>query len=356
MTDGPKVELFAVQARLSIDQFASEEAFAQTQEKLAERISALRARDFAGRPLHPALAVWPEVVAAPLGLMGYVEAARECRTTHQAMAKVALRRIGRVLMGLRHLPRSPEEALFVAAAPEVHRAYFRTFSGIARRHQLWVVAGSALLPENRLGAGSEEFQPASARTYNVSYTFAPDGRCVAATRKVNLVPTLEDALRLTPGRAGSLPAVDTPFGRLGTLICYDGFRIAHTEGEPCFASGPPLMDKLGVQIIAQPSANPWPWRGPWVFNEPGERQLRCEQWYSEGLCSSMRSLSHVRYAVNPQLVGEVLDNHFEGLSVILERRPSGEVVKLAEAADPNGEEIISATVAAPIGETPTALS
>ena len=43
----------------------------------------------------------------------------------------------------------------------------------------------------------------------------------------------------------------------------------------------------------------------------GRDQLRREQWFTEGLFSQLSGLSHIRYAVNPQLVGDVLDNHFE---------------------------------------------
>ena len=81
---------------------------------------------------------------------------------------------------------------------------------------------------------TEDFVPVNARTYNTSYTFSPEGRCVTVTRKVNLVPTQEDVVRLSPGRPEELQVVPTPFGRLGTLICYDGFREAHTPQEPSF--------------------------------------------------------------------------------------------------------------------------
>jgi predicted amidohydrolase len=342
------VELFAVQPRVSLEDYASPEAFTARHRALAERLHALRARGPDGRPLHPALAVWPEMVGAPLGLMGHLRQVRGCRTTTGAMTRVALRELPALLRAWRRFrPPSLEECLYAAVAARVHRAMWSTFSGIARDFGLWVVGGSALLPANLRGPDTGDFEPASARTYNTSYTFSPEGRCVAVTRKVNLVPTQEDVVKLSPGRPEDLRVVDTPFGGLGTLICYDGFREPHTSGEPWFVPAAQLLDALGADVIAQPSANAWPWDAPWAFNAPGEGQLRREQWFSEGLYSQLQTLARVRYAVNPQLAGGFFDNVFEAPSLILERVRPGEVRVLAQAADPRAEDVVHATVPLP---------
>ena len=136
----------------------------------------------------------------------------------------------------------------------MHRTLWDTFSGIARDFGLWVVAGSALLPASQRGHDTPDFAPYGARTYNTSYTFSPEGRCVAAVRKVNLVPTQDDALHLSPGRPEDLTLVPTPFGRLGTLIGYDGFLKPHTRQEPWFVPCAQYLDALGADLLAQPSA------------------------------------------------------------------------------------------------------
>jgi len=342
------VELFAVQPRVCLEDYASPESFAARHRALAARVDALRARDASGRPLYPALAVWPEMVGAALGLMGHVHRVRRSRTTNRAMTRMALaewRALWRTWRRFR--PPSLEECLYTAVAPRVHRAMWETFSGIAQDFGLWVVGGSALLPANRRGPDTPEFEPDGARTYNTSYTFSPEGRCVAVARKVNLVPTQEDVLHLSPGRPEDLPVLETPFGRLGTLVCYDGFQEPHTSKEPWFVPCAQYLDALGVDVIAQPSANAWPWDAPWAFNDAGESQLRREQWFSEGLYSQLRALTRVRYAVNPQLVGGFLDNVFEAPSLILERTGPGEVRVLAQSEDPRGEDVLHATVALP---------
>ncbi|HZH18335.1 MAG TPA: nitrilase-related carbon-nitrogen hydrolase [Archangium sp.] len=348
MENPTHVDLFAVQPRVSLDDYASLEAFTTRHRALARRVEALRARDEKGRPLHPALVVWPEMLGAPLAVMGHLHRVRHCATSQAAMTRVALAELPTLLgAALRHRPRSFEECLFSAMAPRVHHALWTVFSGIARDFGLWVVAGTALLPRNRLGDEGPGFVPHGARTYNTSYTFAPDGRCVAVTRKVNLVPTQEDTLHLSPGRPEELRVVETPFGRLGTLICYDGFREPHTSQEPGFVPAACLMDELGADVVAQPSANAWSWDGPWAFNDPGESQLRREQWFNEGLFAQLRGLRRVRYAVNPQLVGGFFENTFEAPSLILERVGAGEVRVLAQATDPRAEDVLQATVPVP---------
>lgn len=342
------VELFAVQPRVSLEDYASHEAFTARHRALAERLHALRARGPDGQPLHPALAVWPEMVGAPLGVMGHWRWVRGCRTTRGAMTRVALLELPALLRAWsRFHPPSLEECLYAAVAERVHRVMWNTFSGIARDFGLWVVGGSALLPASPRGPDTPDFEPAGARTYNTSYTFSPEGRCVAVTRKLNLVPTQEDVVKLSPGRPEDLRVVDTPFGGLGTLICYDGFREPHTSGEPWFVPAGQLLDALGADIIAQPSANAWPWDAPWAFNAPGETQLRREQWFNEGLFSQLRTLTRVRYVVNPQLVGGFFDNVFEAPSLILERVGPGEVRVLAQAADARAEDVVHATVPRP---------
>jgi predicted amidohydrolase len=244
---------------------------------------------------------------------------------------------------------SPKVGLLLAAAPEVWRMYRDAFRRFAREQGVWVVAGSALLPRNARGDLADRFEPQDGRVYNTSFAFDPEGRHVACVRKVNLVPTLEDELGLSPGRPEELTPFETPFGRVGTLICYDGFCISHTRGEPGFRRLAGRYDEQGCSVLAQPAANPWPWEEPWVFAEPGETQLRREQWLSEGLFGQLAGgrFSNIQYAVVPQLVGGVMDTRFDGRSHILAKEPGGARV-VAEAAraeaDADAEEVVLRTV------------
>lgn len=317
------VDLFAVQPRVSILDYLTEEAFVAHHRALAERIAGVRTRPHA-------LAVWPEEVATFLVLVGQGRVVRDCATTDRALRRIVARRLPRLLATLvRHRTVGITPAVLTMLAPRAHEIYVRTFGGIARDFGLWVVAGSGLFPDE-----------GTARVHNTSYTFDPAGRVVAVTRKVNLVPTQEDVLGLRSGSPEDLAVVSTPFGRVGTLICYDGFHEPHTDREPGWVRCGPVLDRLGATIVAQPSANAWAWDAPWAFNEPGETLLRREQWFAEGFAREMRDLVNVRYAVNPQLVGAVLDNVFEAPSLIL--GPGGQV--LAQSPDPRAEDLLHVPV------------
>jgi hypothetical protein len=113
------------------------------------------------------------------------------------------------------------------------------------------------------------------------------------------------------------------------MICYDGFREPHTSTEPGFCALGPRLAAAGVEIVAQPSANPWPWNEPWVFADAGEQQLRREQWLREGLFSQLPDMPGVRWAINPQLIGDLLGTRFDGRSYVFERQPDGTVTILA---------------------------
>src|SRR6185503_514102 len=107
---------------------------------------------------------------------------------------------------------------------KMYAIYRAAFRDAARRLGATVVAGSIILPDNANGLDADVLVPLGKRLFNLSHTFAPDGRCVNVTKKVHLVPTLEDALPLARGGADELAPVDAPCGRVGVMICYDGFR------------------------------------------------------------------------------------------------------------------------------------
>ena len=330
----PRVELAACQVHVSLADYASEDSFVAMLDRTGKRLDEARAKDAAGQFLHTCVAVFPEMIGAFLPIAGRSRLIRGARTTDGALTRVALRHLPAVVRAMRKgSVLSPKVGFLLAVAPEVRRLYRASFSAFARRHAAWVVAGSALLPRNARGETAHEFAPADGRVYNTSYAFAPDGAHVGATRKVNLVPTLEDALGLSPGDARDVIPFETPFGRVATLVCYDGFLVPHTEKEPGFTRLAPACDARGASILAHPAANPWPWEDRWVFAAEHERQLRREQWQSEGIEASLRTprLQHVRHAVTAHLLGDVLDNHFEGRSQIFERTEDGEPRVLAEA-------------------------
>jgi len=80
------------------------------------------------------------------------------------------------------------------------------FGALAKKHDLYIVAGL--------------FERADHLIYNVAVLLGPDGTIVGKYRKVAL-PRSEVAWGLAPGN--DYPVFDTRFGKVGMMICYDGF-------------------------------------------------------------------------------------------------------------------------------------
>ena len=101
------------------------------------------------------------------------------------------------------------------------------FSTLARRHDLYIVAG--LLERDRH------------RVFNVAVLIDPEGKITGKYRKVTL-PRGEVEGGLAPG--DDYPVFETRFGKVGMMICYDGF----------FPEVARELSNRGAEIIAFPVA------------------------------------------------------------------------------------------------------
>ena len=284
------VALAAIQLEIGAEVLASADAYRRHLDDAAA--CALAAAGTAGARL----VVFPEL-AGHLALYALAPpAARRGKTLAAALASAAVRRPLEVLRGVASTRLlDARHAVLAALAPDAEKFWKSVFGPLARRHAAYVVAGSHL----RLAPGGE--------LTNASLLFSPDGRLVATTDKVNLVPGVEDAARgglgLTRGDVDALPVVDTPFGRVATLIGYDVLREPQTAGERFVPVAPRLAARGGVTVVAHPVAARGPWR--------------------EGIADVLAATPFARFAVSAHVVGEVLDLRFEGTSAVLERTPSG---------------------------------
>ena len=99
------------------------------------------------------------------------------------------------------------------------------FGTLARQHDLYIVAG--LLERD------------AHLVYNVAVLIGPDGKVVGKYRKVTL-PRGEIRGGIMPGE--DYPVFDTRFGRVGMMICYDGF----------FPEVARQLSNRGAEVIAWP--------------------------------------------------------------------------------------------------------
>lgn len=101
------------------------------------------------------------------------------------------------------------------------------FGELARRHGLYLVAGLVERQEPLI--------------YNTAILIGPDGKLVGKYRKVSL-PRAEIEAGITPGT--EYPVFDTSFGKVGLMICYDGF----------FPEPARQLSIHGAEVIAFPVA------------------------------------------------------------------------------------------------------
>ncbi len=99
------------------------------------------------------------------------------------------------------------------------------FGGLAKQHDLYIVAG-LLEREGHL-------------VYNVAVLVGPDGQIVGKYRKATL-PRGEIEGGIMPG--SEYPVFDTRFGKVGMMICYDGF----------FPEVARELSNRGAEVIAWP--------------------------------------------------------------------------------------------------------
>ncbi|MCL4177428.1 MAG: carbon-nitrogen hydrolase family protein [Verrucomicrobia bacterium] len=114
------------------------------------------------------------------------------------------------------------------------------FGGLAKRHELYLVAGLVERDRHQL--------------FNVAVLIGPDGEVIGKYRKVCL-PDGEFDAGLSPG--SEYPVFETRLGRIGMMICYDGF----------FPEVARELSNRGAEIIA------WP---VWGCNPEQARARACE--------------------------------------------------------------------------------
>jgi len=114
------------------------------------------------------------------------------------------------------------------------------FGTLAIKHDLYIVAGLVERQQHLI--------------YNVAVLLGPDGKLVGKYRKVAL-PRSEIEAGICPGK--EYPVFETRFGKVGMMICYDGF----------FPEVARELSNRGAEVIA------WP---VWGCNPSLGRARACE--------------------------------------------------------------------------------
>ncbi|MEJ5251064.1 MAG: carbon-nitrogen hydrolase family protein [Chthonomonadetes bacterium] len=309
MQTGKDTALVAVQMRITLEDYQSERHLAN---RIDHLLGSARSRV---KPDASAMVVFPEDVGLGMLFIDDYEAVKGCKSIYEA-AEVLSRRYASPLQQVIDTHKvSPTRALLVVLGKKLRSRYHRIFSQLARKHRVTLVAGSAPLPDTKRVS----------EVYNTSYVFDHQGRLILSQRKVHLIPLeQQEGMDLCAGRVEDLRVVDTPAGRLGVAICWDGFHADVVE----------TLVKQKARLIAQPSFNPLPWTPE-----------QAESWKT-GLWQACQQHPEI-IGINPMMVGRLFEDVVvEGRSSIVAhasqtRDGSG---YLAQATSATEEEILIAHI------------
>lgn len=191
--------------------------------------------------------------------------------------------------------------LFRMAGPAARRVYETTWSTLARRFGVSIVAGSLLLPD-----------PVG-RLYNTLFAYGPDGRCLGAQRKLTIF--LSEAGWISPGNA--LTLFHLPAATLAAPICTD-----HIYWETARAA-----IARGADVLVNPAADDEPY-----------------SWWSQARGLWARVQEVCAYGIQTMLVGDLFGFHFRGRSGIygpLALSPTGDGI-LSSVEDEERENVVVA--------------
>ncbi len=221
-TDKGQALVIGIQRVMEPQDYACEAAF---REKVASYLSAIRTY------LRPgAIVVFPEYIGTWLILVGEHPFAFRASTLEGALVWFVLRRPWTFWKFRQAAQRSgwsdpSAVAAFRIKAPLMAQAYHRTFSQLAAKYGVTIVAGSIVLPGAQIIADSlivsSEME---APLENIAVLYGPEGKPYGITRKVYPIETELPFTR--PAPLDSLKVYSVGEKRIAVLICADSWYPA----------------------------------------------------------------------------------------------------------------------------------
>jgi hypothetical protein len=281
--------------KVDLATYRDAETFRASMDRLIGQAAARKAKTV------PTLVCLPEDVGLGLIFLGQWDTVKDARTIREAGDLLGAKYGAQVMTIAATRKVSPTRALLLVANDGwLRKAYYDTFSAMSKKHGVYLAAGSAPLSK-----------PGSADVRNVAVLFGPDGAVLNETAKVNLIPLEREAgLDLVPGTLDELKPVNTPFGDVGTAVCWDAFF-------------PVVLKRLkyqGADIILQPSFNPEAWTA-----------AEAAEWKT-GLWAAASRDRTMRAGVNAMMVGSLFDIACEGRSSLVSASAPGGYLARSQSA------------------------
>ncbi len=299
-------EVTVIQAGFSLNDYLSAEAFREKVERLFASAFEVTPgdSDSSGNFSESKIVVFPELTGLWLpvfmALFAYGKG-RPLRFDTLTLKKVFVRALSsyplKFLFSL--IGGKSVRFIFWQRWKEAFHAWIEPFKIAAVRYGVYVCPGSSFLPyiDFDVVMGLSAKGP---DIYNTSCLINREGKILGFTRKVNLT-TDELRLGIKSGDGCELKGYDTDLGRIGILICLDGFYTGAVEA----------LDRDGCEIIIQPSANSVEWNKP---PREGVSISQEEEWLEKGLGALIQGRENILLSVNPMSVSSVLGHTDEGKS------------------------------------------
>lgn len=221
------------------------------------------------------------------------------------------------------------DALFRMKAEKMLSIYSNTFSGMAKKWGVTIVAGSILLPEPYILEGKIQIRNGALK--NVSYVFLPDGR-VAENSPKKIYPIEDEKSFVAAATLKNLKIIQSPMGKIGVLVCADSWYPEVYE----------IFKKQNVNFVVVPSyvapdgAMSEVWKGYNGSKNPTDIRLEDVHRISEGEAWLKYALagrilkSGATHGMNVFLRGSLWDLGSDGEIILVHRSMVGPFQKFTD--------------------------
>lgn len=308
-----KGNLIGIQPHMDAKDYSSQKAF---QKAIGNYLFDASAKQFLNLK---SIVVFPEYIGTWLVAMNEKPSVYDADTVNEAMLWIVLRHpLDFISYYRRAKGIAPQtEAIFQLKAKAMAEAYYKTFSQLAFKYKVTIVAGSILLPEPFADEkGVLQVMP-GANLYNVTAVFNPDGSMSPSLVK-KIYPIEEEKGFVSSADAKSLPVFDTPAGKLGVLVCADAwypepYQILKEKGAellavPSYAAGDKIWGNLWGGYNGAPTPND-------VDQTDVGKITEREAWkkYTMG---RRAAAANIKYGVNVFLRGNLWDLGSDGETIV----------------------------------------
>ncbi len=320
---------------LSTASYATEENFYQTLNPYFHF-----ARKKAVLPPGRSIVVLPEHTGTWLVATAEHRSVFEAETIDAAMQNLVLHNLGRFLkhylFDTSYAEDRLKETLFRMKAASMATHYQNTFRRLARQYQVFIVAGSIVLPHPEVENG--QIIITDGPLENASFVFRPDGSVDhRITRKT--FPIIDEKAFLQEASLKSNMAVETPIGPLYTMICADSW----------FPQSYDRFNQTGAELLAVPSmvspADAWNarWKGYNGYANPAdvdpsdiEGISEKEAWHRYAMNSRLKK-TRARAGINVFFRGRIWDLTADGQAM---QYLNGRPIPVNPAEAPNTGRIV----------------